>query len=362
MVVSKGGGLKLRRILRLDIIETVITLRQGTASSANWVRGRVRKRNASALLETQERWVHFRMNARNAFFGGGGQRPECFDAMQEDLTGRTLGEQVLAEDSARFVLERLLAQVDGHNAWAASPSPDDREAFISGMIDTHRHLFRYAPQVYDVEGLVMAGLAALTESKYLSGEQGDVLVPLETRWTRILGGVKSALGFSQPDFYEETTVLLEDFRDESSREWTKQTNREMFEPAMRKFGESLLAEIESSGTMREIWKGKETPPEITAADIGRSFGETAFLWTKTKNDIVAELNDAYIRSVGQTSGRSAINRVDMLATGVGTTCRQGVWERPGPNPDPGQRGSGVLAGIPGAVDVVADQTVGKGRS
>jgi len=370
MVVGKGGRAETPTDPSpLDMIETVITLRP----KEHWLKRKLEFEDAysetqrvTALLETQGTLGPFSdENTRNAFFNEvAGNALNRFDAaMREDLTGRTLEfEQVLAEDSARFVLERLLAQVDGHNAWAASPSPDDREAFISGMIDTHRHLFRYAPQVYDVEGLVMAGLAALTESKYLSGEQGDVLVPLETRWTRILGGVKSALGFSQPDFYEETTVLLEDFRDESSREWTKQTNREMFEPAMRKFGESLLAEIESSGTMREIWKGKETPPEITAADIGRSFGETAFLWTKTKNDIVAELNDA-VHQIGWANiwTQPIINRVDMLATGVRTQLAAKVF---GKDQDQIQtlanEVAGVLAGIPGAVDVVADQTVGKG--
>ncbi len=370
MVVGKGGRAETPTDPSpLDMIETVITLRP----KEYWLKRKVKFEDAYSetervvgLLEKQGAIGPFAgENARKSFLNevanGALNR---FDAlMRHESIGSTMEfEQVLMDDSVRFVAERLLAQIDAHKAWASPPESADREAFIKGLIDAHRQMFRYAPQVYDVENVVTAGLAALEQSKRLSAERVDVLVPIETQWTRITGPLKESLGLARSDFYTETAESLEAFRDKATRPWTKQTNQKMFDPAMLKFGQALLAEIESSATMQNIWKGKDAPVRITADEIGKEFGARAFLWAKTKNDLVRELDDV-VHQIGWANiwTQPIINRVDMLATGVRTQLAAKIFGRTQEQiQEVANQVAEVLRGIPGAVDVVADQTVGKG--
>ncbi|MFA6244393.1 MAG: efflux RND transporter permease subunit, partial [Candidatus Hydrogenedentales bacterium] len=370
MVVGKGGRADTPTDPSpLDMIETVITLRP----KEHWLKRKVKFEDAYSetvrvveLLEKQGVISSFAgENARKSFLNevadGALNR---FDAlMRDEMIGRTMEfDQVLADDSVRFVAERLLEQMDAHQAWASPPESAERESFVQGLIDTHRHMFRYTPQVYDVEEVVTAGLATLDESKRLSTEKGDVLVPIESQWTRISSSLKESLGFARGDFHTDTSELLDAFRDKAARAWTKQTNQKMFDPSMGKFGQALLAEIESSASMQNVWKGTGTPLQITAEEIGKTFGEHAFLWAKTKNDVVRELNGV-AQQIGWANiwTQPIINRVDMLATGVRTQLAAKIFGKTQEQiQDTANQVAEVLRGIPGAVDVVADQTVGKG--
>jgi Cu(I)/Ag(I) efflux system membrane protein CusA/SilA len=145
-------------------------------------------------------------------------------------------------------------------------------------------------------------------------------------------------------------------------EWRKKTDQAIFDTAMRRFEEALLAEIESQGRMRSLWGGSPGKAPLDAAVLARDFGRRAFLWVKTKSDIVAEL-DKSVRQIGWANiwTQPIINRVDMLATGVRTQLAVMVFGRALDQiQDISNQVADVLRGIPGAADVVADQTVGKG--
>ncbi len=370
MVVGKGGRAETPTDPSpLDMVETVITLRP----KEYWLKRKVKFEDAYSetvrvvgLLEKQGVIGSFADdNTRQSFLNevANGTLTRFDASMREELTQLMMEfEQVLADDSVRFVAERLLAQIDAHQAWASQPEPADREAFIKELIDSHRQMFRYSTQVYDVEDVAAAGLAALEKSTRLSAERGDVLAPIETLWTRILGPLQELLGLARGDFYTETAKSLEAFRDKATRAWTKQTNQQMFDPSMIKFGQAMLAEIESSATMQNIWTSKDIPVQIQADEVGKAFGKHAFLWAKTKNDVVRELNDV-VHQIGWANiwTQPIINRVDMLATGVRTQLAAKVFGKTQEQiQEVANHVAQVLGGIPGAVDVVADQTVGKG--
>ena len=381
MVVGKGGRAETPTDPSpLDMLETVITLRP----KDYWLKRKVKFEDAYSetervvgLLEKQGAIGAFADdNARKSFLNevANGTLNRFDASMRHEMIGRVMEfEQSLADDSVRFVEERLLAQIDAHKGWATPPESAGREAFIKESIAAHREMFLYTPQVYDVENVVNAALAGLEQSKRIATERGDLLVPIKTprrrlpavqppTWARITGPLKESLGFARKDFYTETTELLEAFRDKASRAWTRQTNQETFDPAMLKFGWAILDEIESAATMRNMWKGKETPIHAAPEDIGKEFGGRAFLWAKTKNDLVREL-DEVVHQIGWANiwTQPIINRVDMLATGVRTQLAAKVFGKTQEQiQEVANQVAEALRGIPGAVDVVADQTVGKG--
>ena len=231
-----------------------------------------------------------------------------------------------------------------------------------GLVETWRVRYIGNAQVYDVEELVNAVLAGLESEGRLVLERGAVLAPVETRWSQVRDALKESVGLDKKDFPTATTAALEAFREREWAAWTKQTNQALFDGGMGYFGQALLAELESAATMRGAWKGKEEPPNVTAEEVGRQFGAHAFLWAKTKSDLVRELNGV-VDQIGWANiwTQPIINRVDMLATGVRTQLAVKVFGREQNEIQAvSEQVSAVLQAIPGAVDVVADQTVGKG--
>jgi len=370
MVVGKGGRAETPTDPSpLDMIETVVTLRP----KEYWVKRKIRTEDArteakrvAELLEAHgtvsevgDLWV------RNAFINevtnGALDR---YDGMIRPEVARRLLEQeaVVAEKSVRFVADRVLDQADAHHGWAKPFSTEEREAFLAALAESWRVKYVVNPQIYDVEELVNGVLAQLEKDGRLAVNRAGLLAPVGTRWTAAMDAIRESVRLPVPDFVTATSRELEAFRERAWATWTKQTDQALFNRAMELFGKALLEEMESTATMRGVWKGKETAPNITAQDIGKAFGEHAFLWVKTKNDVVNELNTV-VNQVGWANiwTQPIINRVDMLATGVRTQLAVKVF---GKSLDQiqaiSQEVSAVLQAIPGAADVVADQTVGKG--
>jgi Cu(I)/Ag(I) efflux system membrane protein CusA/SilA len=155
---------------------------------------------------------------------------------------------------------------------------------------------------------------------------------------------------------------MEQYRFDKTHEWTKRANQEIYHPAVLHFEEALLAELESSARMQGLWTAKSDKPSLAAADLAKDFGREAFLWPKTKAELVRELDES-VRQIGWANiwTQPIINRVDMLATGVRTQLATKVYGRSQEQiQEISNQVAGILRGIPGAVDVVADQGVGKG--
>ena len=366
----------------LDMVETVITLRP----REHWLKRKMRADQAyteadrvTGLLvadgsikpfkseEERKTFVNSAVNGTLTRFDG---------AMRLLVIRRQMAfEEQLADESVKFIGELLLAQVDGHKAWAKPFTAPERQAYLDNLVRQHRSLFLRNPQELDVEHVIKGGLKSLTEisqpstatalntqSAINNPQSDDLLSPVPSRWNSIVEPIKDSLGYEKFDFIQQVASDLETYRFDKTHEWTKQADQEIFEPSMLRFEQSLLAELASSARMKGQWANTSDKPALAAADLARDFSRVAFLWPKTKADLVHELDES-VRQIGWANiwTQPIINRVDMLATGVRTQLAAKVYGRSQEQiQEISNQVANILRGIPGAVDVVADQSVGKG--
>ena len=351
----------------LDMIETTITLRPKDL----WLKRKLKledaiedTRRVVERLEMQGTLNAFASDAdRGAFINSVAQTAlDRFDAQMRMMVMRRLMafEDTLAKDSLGFVADRLFARIEGHRGWISKPADADRSALIDKLAERHLPGFRQDAEVSDVEMAIADALSLLSEAGHIRKDYTDLVAPIQTRWSEIVEPLKESFGIERPDFGAAATEALRVFRNDAWTQWKYQTDQEIFDQAMTAFCERLVAEIEYSAKMQGVWKGDSAP--LSAAELGRDLGAQAFLWAKTKDDLVRELDRA-VHEIGWSNiwTQPIINRVDMLATGVRTQLAVMVFgDSLDQIQDVSNQVADVLRGISGAVDVVADQTVGKG--
>ena len=374
MVVGKAGRADTPTDpAPLDMVETVINLRP----KEHWLKRKVRLADATAetarivsRLESDGLLKPFASPSERKVFVNSVTNTmlDAFDSrMRLEIHKRLLSwEENLADESVRFVVRRLLVQLDGHRGWSKPFTAEERNAFVNAIVADHRKHFLGNPLLLDVEAVINASLNNLRQEQRLNAELEDPLAPIPSRWRSLTEPLRDSFGIERKDFHEHTLEALERFRFDRMRAWVKQTNQALFGFAMQAFEQSLVAEIKSAATMQGIWiadAAKQADLEgERVKSFAEEFGKTAFLWPKTKSDVVRELDRA-VHMLGWANiwTQPIINRVDMLATGVRTQIGVMVFGR---SLEQIQQVSNdvanVLRGIPGAVDVVADQTVGKG--
>lgn len=350
----------------LDMIETVITLHpreHWVKRKLNFGDARTEADRVIAQLENSGSIGKFEdSEVRGAFVNGvaNGALAKFDAAMRLQIMRRKLQlDETLADDSVRLVAERLLAQIDGHRGWAKPFAAADREAFMNELIEARRARFVRQPQYVDIRNAIDDGIARLNSAGRLSSTLADPLAPIPSRWNSISRAFNETLGRERMDFVRRTAEAMDAMRLKNASEWVKDTNRQLFNPAMIEFEKGLLSEIETDAKMRNAWLKNSS---LQPARLADHFRNHTFLWPKTKADLVREL-DENVRMVGWANiwTQPIVNRVDMLATGVRTQLAAKVYGR---SLDQIQQVSNQVANalraIPGAADVVADQTVGKG--
>ena len=355
----------------LDMVESIITLRP----KEQWLKRKMRLDDAS---DEAERAVTL-LESRQVFSKplSGAERRDFVDLvaslalekydgrMRLEIFKRQMEfEHSLADESAGFVARRILAQIDGHKGWAAPPTAEDRERLIGDFAAAERGKFIQTPLLYDLELAAGGEVANLSASKRLNPELADPLAPVPSALRDLAEGLAESLGGKRKDFHEKTFEALEEFRAERARRWVKQENQTLFDSAIAAYERELFTAIENEARAKGIWKN-ETDQKIVsslAEERGKEFRDEVFLWPASKAEIVQEMDSA-VRQLGWANiwTQPIINRVDMLATGVRTQIGVRVFGR---SLDDIQKVSNevadVLRGIPGAVDVVPDQTIGKG--
>ncbi|MBI3117118.1 MAG: efflux RND transporter permease subunit, partial [Candidatus Hydrogenedentes bacterium] len=370
MVVGKAGRAETPTDPSpLDMIETIITLRP----REQWIKRKVKTADAEKEMERLVRALEnagtltpFKTDAERSGFVASAAMSALFRydaAMRLEVMGRLFEhEDALAEASVRFAAEKLFDQVSQHQAWIAPPSEAETDTLIEELFATHHAAFARNPLLVDVESLVNDVLMRLDMANRLGASTAEVLAPVESPWGQMMDAARESFGMERKDFFELTLEALEEFRHEQAGLWMKQTNQALFNPAMQELAKALLAEVESAATMQNLWRKQELPATLQAATLGEELGQRNFLWQKTKKDVVQEL-DSFVRQVGWSNiwTQPIINRVDMLATGVRTQLAVKVFGSSQQQiQDVSNQVAEVLRGIQGAVDVVADQTVGKG--
>jgi Cu(I)/Ag(I) efflux system membrane protein CusA/SilA len=374
MVVGKGGRADTPTDPSpLDMVESVITLRP----REHWLKRKIRLDDTLAeagrvadLLIAEGTMKPFPNDTdRQSFLNSAanGARVRFDTAMRFDVIRRQMEfEETLADKSVRFVAERLLDQIQGHQGWATPLSSEEHQTRLDSLAERNRAAFLRAPLELDVERVAQDLLKTLRDENRLRPDLDDPLAPVPSKWTALVEPLKESFGAEKVGFFQAVAEAMDSFRFKETRKWCKQANLALFNPAMLHFEEALLAEMESLGHMQGLWVSdddlKPVKSKLDPKALASEFGENAFLWHKSKAELVQEFDEA-VRQIGWANiwTQPIINRVDMLSTGVRTQLAAKVY---GHSQEQIQEVSNQVAealrSIPGAVDVVADQGVGKG--
>lgn len=277
------------------------------------------------------------------------------EEMREMIVLRQIAfDDELAARSVEFVMNETVETITEKNGWKQSIPQKLRAEILADLTGKFQEHY-FLPTLTTTEQLVDQLFVTLANKGFLSISASDAMAMTRKPMAAIFG-------LEENDYYEQVHEDLERWRGEESRQWVKRTNQQIFAPAILEFERALAVEIEDEARMREWILGGDVIASLNPERRAAEFEDDVFLWQSSKNDMLNEL-DRSIRQVGWANiwTQPIINRVDMLATGVRTQLAVKVY---GSSQDQIQEVSNeiadVLRGIPGAVDVVADQTVGKG--
>jgi copper/silver efflux system protein len=145
-------------------------------------------------------------------------------------------------------------------------------------------------------------------------------------------------------------------------------NDELFDQAAGTLNWYCLEELRKYAVEQELWTGgknladDEPALKKLRAELDPPFARSLLLWRKEKSDIVQEMDSAMqMPGWGNIWTQPIINRIDMLATGVRTMIGVKVFGNDlNKIQEVSEQVAAVLRKIPGAVDVFADQNIGKG--
>lgn len=217
--------------------------------------------------------------------------------------------------------------------------------------------------------------------------------------------VAEVLGSNRPTLFTEMFDFIQQQRDKHWRERVRQLDFEIFDQAIAAFDWNAIEEIHKAAEDKGYWaeslpspSGRaaggegvsgsvETQPhgahsphpnplpkgegtnsieherlKSLRAELDAAWSPHLFLWKKSKDDLLKEMDTA-VQMPGWANiwTQPIINRIDMLATGVRTMIGVKVFGNDlNKIQTVSEQIADVLRKVPGAVDVVADQNVGKG--
>lgn len=259
----------------------------------------------------------------------------------------------------------------GDGSLLRRPSEQERSRIVLAMRE-HGLLLAKNPRQEEVDKL-LTGIRGELVRRKIAAERDDLLVDAPEAFRETVNFVKRSLGTTPADFSRRVMGELEDYRERLWAERTKVLNWELLDraPAMM---DGLLAESLTRAAAGTEMEGKKAPENLAAgvgAKLDGEFAGKLLLWQKTKDDVLKEMDsELQMPGWGNAWTQPIINRVNMLATGVRTQIGVKVF---GPVGKPLGGDNGAVADVQkvseeiaaklktvrGAVDVVADQAVGK---
>ncbi len=358
----------------IDMVETVITFRphawwprrkiqyeDARRESDGVARALVAKGILSGLAEDD--MADFANSATMTALGR-------FDASMRSFAKRRFLEFVpeVGRDLLRLLRDEVLELLDEKGLVEGEDSPEAWAAF------EERHVERYAAAFAEWILVEDVGSAAREVADHLVAQgvvrpAADLLAPAPDPVGVFLERVQSAFGMEPPKLLERLRRTLVARLDELMRARVKDLDWEI---ADRAPGACVWFAIEGAIEQARLTKHLGREPavsELQALRVERegAFGESIFLWKKTKTEIRDEMDsELRIPGWGNIWTQPIINRVDMLSTGVRTMIGVKIFGQGG-SLEEGlgtmQEISGeiaeVLKKVPGAVDVVPDQIVGE---
>ncbi len=286
------------------------------------------------------------------------------DATLRDLAMLRLSEfrPELGRALAGEAVDDLLARVD-RGAVLRPLAPRERDQVLGELAATYGDRLTLEPLYDDVAGLVRDAARRLVVLGVLR-DRPDLLAPPATALERATEAVGEVVGRPKATLFTRVNDRLVAAHEDRLKARTKTLNWELFDRAAGDATAAAVEELVKLGRERKLAKRDATPEELAAlgAPLEKRFSDRVFLWQKTKDDLVQEMDTALrMPGWGNIFTQPIINRIDMLATGVRTQIGVKVY---GTDLDRIQRTSqeiaDVLKGVRGAVGVVPDQIVGKG--
>jgi Cu/Ag efflux pump CusA len=301
---------------------------------------------------------------------------EGFDRSLRDLARRRQleYEPELADGLSRQAYDDLIAHIrglpsrNGRSALLHEPSTQ-AEAAILAIARPHGVLLVQVVRQEEVDQLLASVRAELIRLNIVDSRD-DLLLDDPSVPKRVLNFLRSAAGSDPPGFAERVSARIEARRYELWTARTKTLNWELFDYAKTAVVDLLIDSLSRSavGTPHA-----GNPPDATGLadarrELSNRLADQLSLWQKTRDDLVKEMDsELQMPGWGNVWTQPIINRVNMLATGVRTQIGVKVF---GPSGKPlpvatadiqrvSEQIAQKLKTVRGAVDVTADQALGK---
>jgi Cu/Ag efflux pump CusA len=301
---------------------------------------------------------------------------EKFDRSMRDLAKRRQleFEPQLAAALVESSYEQLIAHIRqlpaNGNVRALSREPGAQDgAQIRAALRKHGELLARVPRQEEVERLLNALRGQLVADGIVA-DRDDLLLDSPGVVTASWHLVRRAIGSQPPAFAERVLAAVEQRRDGLWRERTRLLDWELFDYGKLAINDLLLDALSrtAAGTP---FAGNAPPPDAVVdarQQLTEVLTDRLFLWPKTKDDIVKEMDsELQMPGWGNVWTQPIINRVNMLATGVRTQIGVKVFGPTGkPLPEAvadieriSREIAERLKTVRGAVDVTYDQATGK---
>jgi copper/silver efflux system protein len=352
----------------LDMIETMINLRDKDL----WPKRHLRYSDAASVvadaLQTarSQGWL-MALRSDDQETLANDTTMVLLDTVDRELRERAhlrLGEfrTELGQGLVADCLDAILDQADPivFKRW---PSTAERNRLIDQLAKSHgaRMADPLVEQaVADLVRDALGGLVALGVFPSVSILSTPNRSPI-TRTGEFLGDL---IGVTPKSFDQGMMELLAVKQHSRTADRIQLLNRELFDLAARIVPPTAVDQILKLATERALTSRSPTETELHTAReaLASSFIRDVFLWRKSKEDLVKELDSTLqMPGWGNIWTQPIINRINMLATGVRSEIGVKVF---GTDLDEIQRVSQRVAAelreVPGAVDVFPDQIVGKG--
>lgn len=260
------------------------------------------------------------------------------------------------------LIDALLERVESRHV-RRRPTPAERDQLAAELARTYGEKITLAVLGDDVAALARDAAKRLVALGMLADDP-DLLAPRPTVLERAEEVAGELLGTHRPTLVTRLTERLADAQDDRMKDRLKTLNWELFDRAVGAATWQALEELVRLGKERDLLVREPGPEELPSlrAALEKPFADRLFLWQKTKDELVKELDTAaQMPGWGNIWTQPIINRINMLATGVRSDIGVKVF---GSDLKEIQRVSrdiaAALKDIRGAVDVFPDQIVGKG--
>jgi copper/silver efflux system protein len=375
MVVGKGGRADTPTDPSpLDMVESIVNLRPKEL----WTKRHLRYDDA--LAENRRIVNEFAANGLLATTATLEQRDEMAkSAMDSYAAFNTLmrheamrHRMKVEEELGALTVERLgqflFRHISRVGAWLRQPTDEEKRRAVNDAVAVHAASFRTAPLLFDVERAGATILDRLQQSGLIASPTAALAMEGGFSPRVLWREAKALFGATESDVFQRAQTDLVGYQDAEWRRRLRLINYGLFDRGVPYYVSEAVKELRGIAEGRQLLihegNGRDADTALAAITASRAkdFSRRVLLWTTNRDELLKEL-DSRVRTLGWVNiwTQPIINRIDMLATGVRTQVGIRVY---GPDLDTIQRVSNrvadVVRGVRGAVDVVADQTVGKG--